>query len=135
MTDILLDTHIFLWLMNGDSKLNTKNLEKIETTINSGFRVSLSAISVWEIGMLVAEERTTLTQPVDKWLNQAIKISSASIVEPSIDILLDSCSLPGQFHGDPADRMIVATSRIRRLPLVTQDEKIIAYIKSGFCLG
>jgi PIN domain nuclease of toxin-antitoxin system len=135
MTDILLDTHVFLWLMNGDSKLNSKNLERIETTVNSGARISLSAISIWEIGMLAAKERITLTQPIDKWVNQAMEVSSACIVELSVDILLDSCFLPGQFHGDPADRMIVATSRIKRLPLITQDEKIVAYIEKGFCSG
>jgi PIN domain nuclease of toxin-antitoxin system len=82
----------------------------------------------------VEKERITLTQPIDKWLQQAIEVSSVNIIDLSIDILLDSCFLAGEFHGDPADRMIVATSRIKRLPLVTQDEKIIAYAQKGFCL-
>jgi PIN domain nuclease of toxin-antitoxin system len=134
MSDLLLDTHIFLWLMNGDQKLNKKNQERIEKAVNSGAEICLSAISIWEIGMLVAKQRIMLSQSVDKWIDQAIEISSVKIIELSNEILLDSCSLLGQFHGDPADRMIVATSRMKRIPLITQDEKILSHIENGFCL-
>ncbi|MDR1031966.1 MAG: type II toxin-antitoxin system VapC family toxin [Holosporales bacterium] len=134
MSDLLLDTHVFLWLMNGDQKLNKRNQERIEKIVNSGARICLSAISIWEIGMLVAKQRIVLSQPIDKWINQAIEISSIKIIELANEILLDSCSLPGQFHGDSADRMIVATSRIKHMPLITQDEKILSYIENGFCL-
>ncbi|MDR1234145.1 MAG: type II toxin-antitoxin system VapC family toxin [Holosporales bacterium] len=134
MSDLLLDTHILLWLMNGDQKLTKGNQERIEETVNSGARICLSAISIWEIGMLVSKGRITLSQPVNKWIEQAIEVSSTKIIELSREILLDSCSLSGQFHGDPADRMIVATSRITHIPLITQDEKILPYIEAGFCL-
>jgi PIN domain nuclease of toxin-antitoxin system len=133
MTDLILDTHIFLWLMGGDPKLNRKNLERIETASNAGFRLCISAISIWEIGILGSKKRITFAQPVERWIRQAIQISSTKIIDLSMDILLDSCNLPEEFHGDPADRMIVATSRIMDIPLVTQDERIIAYINKGYC--
>ncbi|GHU10997.1 twitching motility protein PilT [Alphaproteobacteria bacterium] len=127
MTDILLDTHIFLWLMNGDSKLAQENLSKIDSVINSEGRICLSAISIWEIAMLEAKRRIALTQPIRKWVEQAIEIAFVKVMELSTEILLDSCHLPGEFHSDPADRMIVATSRVKNIPLITQDEKILNY--------
>jgi PIN domain nuclease of toxin-antitoxin system len=133
MTDILLDTHIFLWLLNGDSKLDPKNLKRIEDSSNSGGRICISAISIWETAMLEKKGRITLAQPVDRWVEQMIRLSSAKVMELSVEILLDSCHLPGEFQSDPADRMIAATSRVHNIPLITQDEKILDYINKGFC--
>lgn len=133
MSDILLDTHIFLWLMNGDLKLSKKNIERIESSINSESRICISGISVWEIAMLEKKGRITFSQPINKWIEHAIELSSVKIIELSTDILLDSCHLPGEFQSDPADRMIVATSRVHNIPLITQDEKILNYINEGFC--
>jgi PIN domain nuclease of toxin-antitoxin system len=133
MTDALLDTHIFLWLLNGDSKLNKENRERIEDIANSGGRICISAISVWETAMLEKKGRITLAQPVAKWLEQAVKLSHVKVMELTTEILLDSCNLPGNFQSDPADRMTVATSRIHNIPLITQHEKILDYIKKGFC--
>lgn len=66
MSDILLDTHIFLWLMNGDLKLSKKNIERIESSINSESRICISGISVWEIAMLEKKGRITFSQPINK---------------------------------------------------------------------
>lgn len=133
MSDILLDTHIFLSLMNGDLKLSKKNIERIESNINSESRICISGISVWEIAMLEKKGRITFSQPINKWIEHAIELSSVKTIELSTDILLDSCYLPGEFQSDPADRMIVATSRVHNIPLITQDEKILNYINEGFC--
>ncbi len=133
MSDILLDTHIFLWLMNGDLKLSKKSIERIEVSVNSESRICVSAISVWEIAMLEKKGRITLSQPINKWIEHAIELSSVRIIELSTNILLDSCHLPGEFQSDSADRMIVATSRVHNIPLITQDEKILNYINKGFC--
>jgi PIN domain nuclease of toxin-antitoxin system len=135
MNDLLLDTHIFLWLLNGSPRLSKENRERIENSINSGGRICISAISVWETAMLENKGRIILTQPIGKWLEQALKLSSAKTMELSAEILLDSCNLPGDFQSDPADRMIAATSRINNIPLITQDEQILLYIKKGFCPG
>ncbi|MDR2681582.1 MAG: type II toxin-antitoxin system VapC family toxin [Holosporaceae bacterium] len=133
MSDILLDTHIFLWLLAGDIKLSKKNTDLIDQCTNSGNRICLSAISIWEIAMLDYRRRIQLTQSVDKWLSTAVEISFVRILELSPEILIDSCRLPGDFHADPADRMIVSTSRINNIPLLTQDERILSYITQGFC--
>jgi PIN domain nuclease of toxin-antitoxin system len=128
MNDLLLDTHIFLWLLNGSPKMSEENRE---SSANSGGRICISAIFVWETAMLEQKSLIIPTQPVGKWLEQALKLSSAKTMELSAEILLDSCNLSGDFQSDPADRMIAATSRINNIPLITQDEQILSYIKRG----
>ena len=135
MTDLLLDTHIFIWLLTGDSNLKKENLSLIEDCINNGFRLCLSAISIWEIAMLEKKKRIVLSLPVTKWINKALDKSSAKVIDLSVDIVVDSCNLPGAFHSDPADRLIVATSRVCNIPLVTQDSKILDYISQGFAIS
>jgi PIN domain nuclease of toxin-antitoxin system len=133
MSDVLLDTHIFLWLLTGDTRLGGENLGIIERRVASGGRICLSAISIWEMAMLESKGRIQLTQSLDRWISKALELSSANVVELSSEILIDSCRLPGDFHADPADRMIVSTSRINNVPLITQDDKILNYISKGFC--
>lgn len=135
MTDLLLDTHIFIWLLTGDSNLKKENLSLIEDCINNGFMLCLSAISIWEIAMLEKKKRIVLSLPVTKWINKALDKSSAKVIDLSVDIVVDSCNLPGAFHSDPADRLIVATSRVCNIPLVTQDSKILDYISQGFAIS
>ena len=135
MTDLLLDTHIFIWLLTGNSSLKKENLSLIENCINSDFRLCLSAISIWEIAMLEKKKKILLSLPVTKWITEALNKSSAKIIDLSVDIIIDSCNLPGTFHADPADRLIVATSRICNIPLITQDSKILDYISQGFAIS
>ncbi len=135
MSDLLLDTHIFIWLLMGNSKLTKKNLSLIENCADNGFRLCLSAISIWEIAMLEKKKKILLSLPVTRWINEALNKSSAKIIDLSVDIIVDSCNLPGTFHSDPADRLIIATSRICNIPLITQDNKIIDYISQGFAIS
>jgi PIN domain nuclease of toxin-antitoxin system len=133
MSDFILDTHIFLWLLTGDTRLSEQNLGLIEHRVASGGRICLSTISIWEIAMLESKGRIQLTQPLDRWISTALELSSANVLELSREILIDSCRLPGDFHADPADRMIVSTSRISNIPLITQDDRILHYIAKCFC--
>lgn len=132
MTDLLLDTHIFIWLLIGNQKLENKNLALIDSCLESKSKLCLSAISIWEIAMLEKKKRILFSSPITKWIEEAIKQSAIQIIDLSIEIMIDSCNLPGEFHSDPADRMIVATSRIHKIPLITQDHRILDYISSGF---
>ena len=125
-TDILLDTHVFLWLMNGDETLKPETRKLIQSTCKEN-NLLLSAISIWEIALLLKKERISLTQPLPQWIDKAKALSFLKIIPLDADIALESCALPGDFHGDPADRMIVATSRIFNSPLMTRDKKIIEY--------
>lgn len=131
MNNILLDTHIFIWLMSGSDRLTQKAKKSIETcTENEGY-IFVSAISIWEIGMLVQKRRLTLKEPILQWVQESLSAPYTQLATLSPEIAVESCQLPGEFHGDPADRMIVATSRVLNTPLLTMDDRILSYANNG----
>ena len=77
--------------------------------------------------MMAERGRIQLTISPQEWLDYAIHQAHTRILPLSAGIALDSCSLPGEFHKDPADRLIVATARVHHIPLVTKDQKIRHY--------
>jgi len=123
---IVLDTHALVWWANDDAELSPAARNAIEGELDGG-QIVVSAISAWEIAMLVERGKLVLAMDVDSWLDTVRQIESIRFVPVDIEIGLKSVSLPGEFHKDPADRMIVATARKMAAPLVTRDEKIRAY--------
>ncbi len=125
---IVLDTHALIWWVNGDSSLSTPASLVIqnEQEDEDGL-ILVSAISAWEIAMLVDKGRIALTMDVDDWLDVVKDIDGLRFVPVDNDIAVQSTRLPDDFHKDPADRMIVALARHVNAPLVTADEKIRAY--------
>lgn len=129
--NLILDTHAFIWLMEGDTNLSKGSRDKIVKSSREG-TLYVSAISVWEIAMLQNKERISLTLPLQVWVERAETLPFLKIVPVDSAIAIESCKLPGTFHGDPADRMIVATSRLLSIPLMTRDKKIIEYGKDAY---
>jgi PIN domain nuclease of toxin-antitoxin system len=123
---IVLDTHALVWWATGDKELSRKARAMIERELDGG-QIVISAISGWEIAMLVQRERLVLTMDVATWLATVEQIEAVHFVPVDVEVGLKSVDLPGEFHKDPADRMIVATARKLAAPLVTRDEKIRAY--------
>lgn len=123
---IVLDTHTLVWWVTGDEALSKKAKTAIDRELNGG-QIIVSAISAWEIAMLVERERLVLSMDVESWLATVAKIDAVRFMPLDVEIALKSVDLPGSFHKDPADRMIVATARKLAVPLVTKDEKIRAY--------
>ena len=89
--------------------------------------IGVSAISCWEVAKLVECGRLVLPCPVFDWIRQALAYPGVRLIELSPRISVESTQLPGTFHRDPADQIIVATSRILNVPLVTVDHKILEY--------
>ena len=87
----------------------------------------IASISIWEFAMMAAKKRIRLKVSVAKWLSRALKETGLGVIEISPEIAIDACNLPGNFHKDLADRLIVATARVNNLRLVTKDEKMLAY--------
>ena len=87
----------------------------------------IASISIWEFAMMVAKKRIILKIPVAKWLSRALNETGLGVIEISPEIAIDACNLPGQFHKDPADRLIVATARVNNLRLLTKDQKMLEY--------
>lgn len=125
---IVLDTHAVLWWVNGDAKLSPNALAAIENEfrLDDG-NILISAISAWEIALLVEKGRVTLSMGIDDWLDTVEEIDRVRIVPVDTATVVESTRLPGEFHRDPADRMIVALARHFNADLVTADEKIKKY--------
>ncbi len=77
--------------------------------------------------MLHSRGRLNLARPLDEWLALALGRAGVVPLALSAKIAVDSCRLPGELHGDPADRIIIATARAHSCPLITADDKILAY--------
>ena len=125
---IVLDTHALIWWVNGDSQLsiNAKRAIENEQQHEEGI-ILVSAISAWEIALLVERDRLTLGMNLDDWLETVSEIEGMRFVPVDEAVGVESTRLPGDFHKDPADRMITALARHFNVPLVTADENIRAY--------
>jgi PIN domain nuclease of toxin-antitoxin system len=82
---------------------------------------------VWEIGMLESKGRLLLNLPCEAWVREALKTPGLTLAPLTPEIAVDSTRLPGAFHGDPADRIIVATARRLGARLLTRDRKLLEY--------
>ena len=87
----------------------------------------LSAISIWEVAKKVSLGKLNLSIPIRDWLKKAIRSPYIEIIPLCVDISLESTILPGKFHKDPADQIIVASARHNNMLLLTADEKINNY--------
>lgn len=129
MSLVLLDTHTALWLDGGGRMLPTA-VAAIDAGSATGEAV-LSSITAWEIGLLVKKGRLKLDLDAAAWLDRFLAIPGIRLVPLSATAALASSFLPEPFHGDPADRMLVATARELAATLVTRDERILAYDATG----
>jgi PIN domain nuclease of toxin-antitoxin system len=122
---IILDTHIWVWWVDGNDKLTKTQLETI--TIHETDVIGVSAISVWEVAKLVELGKIELQPSLYEWVENALNYPGIRLIELTPDIAIESTQLPGVFHRDPADQIIVATARIYDCSLVTSDGKILKY--------
>lgn len=124
---IVLDTHALIWWVNGDKKLSETALKTIENEIKDDEKILVSSISTWEIALLVEKGRLSLTMDVDDWLHTISQIEGVKFAPVDNDIAVHSVRLPGEFHPDPADRIIIALARHHSIPLITSNSKIREY--------
>lgn len=122
---ILLDTHIWVWLVGACPQLRPRQIELIDQNKTGGLGVSI--FSCWEVAKLVEKQRLELQQPVIDWIRIALSQPYMRLIPLTPEIAVESTQLPSGFHGDPADQLIVATSRVLGVPLLTADEKILGY--------
>lgn len=123
---ILLDTHAWLFWVDDDlGQLSKKATQQITRASTLG----VSIISCWEVAMLVAKQRISLSLDVQKWIDTALKYPGIQLLNLDAEIVVMSTRLPGTFHGDPADRLIAATCLKFGVPLVSKDKRIRAWGK------
>jgi PIN domain nuclease of toxin-antitoxin system len=121
---LLLDTHVWLWWLLGQSELAARERDVLDALAAAGTPPGLSAISLWEAQMLVAKGRLELSMPLAHWLSVAAAPETIALLPLDVEVVLALDNLPASFHGDPADRIIVATARAHGLPLATRDSNI-----------
>ena len=122
--DILLDTCAVLWAAGVPSRLSvlaTRILEAPDSVVH------VSAITAAELACGVDRERIQLTEHWKPWFRRCLDVNGWNCLSLDLDVIEEAYSLPPPFHQDPADRMLVATARLRRLTIVTADEKILGY--------
>lgn len=125
---IVLDTHALVWWVSGGDQLSARAREAIgaEQASAEG-QLLVSSITAWEVAMLVERGRLVLTMDVDDWLETVASIEGVYFVPVGKEVAVQSVRLPGDFHPDPADRMITALARHYSLAVVTADKKIQEY--------
>lgn len=129
---VVLDTHVWIWLINGDDKIKNSGLLTIINKALKNSSIYIPAISLWEAAMLAYKDRITFSENTLEWIKMASSAPGISVYPITPEIAFESTALPGRFHGDPADRLIVATTRIINGTLLTFDKKIIDYAGKGF---
>ncbi len=121
---IIVDTHVWVWWVDGSPQLPADYLAYIQSEMANG--VGVCAISCWEVAKLVELGRLQTAIPVEQWLALALQ-PPVLLLPLTPEVAVGSTRLPGKFHRDPADQLIVATSREYDCALVTIDRVIRTY--------
>ena len=117
---IVLDTHAWIWWAASPARLSVR----ARAAIDAAGVVGVSAISVWELAMLVAKKRLELDRDVLAWARQALALPRVALLPLSPEIAVASSGLPAEFPGDPADRIIVSTAREDGAAVVSKDARL-----------
>lgn len=121
---LLLDTHVLLWWILDAPGLAPAQVEAIERAEAAVRRLTISAISLWEIAKLVERGRLDLEISIDVLFEEIEDHPSVSVLPLTSRVALESTRLGPGFPRDPADQIIAATARVHGLRLVTADERI-----------
>jgi PIN domain nuclease of toxin-antitoxin system len=126
---LLLDTHIALWLDSGDGRLRGSTQALIDGCWQSGGTVLFSAVTTWEIALLVDTGRIDLDVPVEQWVERFLNRPGIEAVPLSHHAASRSYRLHHLEHRDPADRLLIAMAIEHACPLVTYDDRIARFAK------
>jgi PIN domain nuclease of toxin-antitoxin system len=127
---LLLDTHVWLWLVAGGPDLSTETRDMINAAAAAG-TLRIAAISRWEIALPASRGRIVLGKSIGFWLREALADPGPGLDPLTAEIAVESYALPDVFHRDPADRLIVATARVANATLMTRDRRILDYAARG----
>jgi PIN domain nuclease of toxin-antitoxin system len=120
----LLDTHVWIWSQSAPERLGPASVELLSDPHEALY---ISTVSTLEIARLAARGQIEIRNDLNQWVRQSLELLLCSTIELDHAIALASYALPGDFHRDPADRILVATARLHGLILLTADERILAY--------
>jgi len=124
VNEVLLDTHVWIWVSIEKRELLSN---KAKSFIDEARQKWISAISCWELAKLVEKKRVSFSIPTITWIRRSLGEYRINVAELSPEIVVESTQLKG-FHQDPADQIIVATSRVLGMPLLTSDRRILDFL-------
>lgn len=122
---IIFDTHIWVWNVQEDKRLTKDRQDLIRS--HESDEIGICAISLWEVAKAVELKRLKFSMPVEDWFVIALNSPGIVLLPLTPSIAVESTQLPGQFHKDPFDQLIVATARVFDVPLITSDSDILKY--------
>lgn len=124
MTTVLLDTHVLVWLLEGDDRLGHEARQLADGAVRED-TLLVSAMTFWEVAMLARRHRLVLVQPVASWRHNVLELGISEIpVSGDIGILATELE---DFPPDPADRIIAATAMVQGARLITADASILGW--------
>ncbi len=132
----LVDTHVLVWLMQDNARLSEPAKAAIRQASNEGCLI-VSAITPWEIGLLVSKKRLFFESDLQVWIDEALHSPGVSLLPLLPSIAVESTRLPWEMHPDPADRILVASARHLGATLITADQLLLGYGARGYlrCLA
>lgn len=126
---LLLDTHTWIWLVNGSDKLGPQATIDLDAAA-ARQRMGVSEISFWEISTKASKGRLTVAGGPRVWLRNASKLPGLGIVQVDREVLVESALLEWAHH-DPADRLLVATARRFGMRIASADDQLIEYCRGA----
>lgn len=126
----ILDTHVWLWLMEGDPGIGAEVIGALEHAASVGL-LYVTSLSLWEIAMLERAGRVRFTVPVETWLEEALETPGLNLMQIDAQVAAESVRLPGEFPGDPVDALLVAAVRTHGGTLYTADPVLASYASTG----
>ncbi len=127
---LLLDTHTFIWMVEDHPRLGNETTKALNRAARQNC-IAVSAITPWEVALLVSKKRIDLNQDPLAWVSAALSFPGMHLVPLEPEIAVASTRLPFEMHPDPADRILVATARHLGATLVTADEALLKLGKGG----
>ncbi len=128
---VVLDTLVWVWAMEGVDQLRAPAVRSAIERASEQGRLYVSAVSLFEVAQWHQQERLLLSLALEDWIRDAVDTPGLSVVQPHEQVAIEASRLPGGFHGDVLDRLIVATTRKLGAALVTADRALLAYGESG----
>ena len=127
---LVLDTHVLLWALLQPEELS-EDIKQHIALAQQNCQLFLCSISLWEIAMLKLKRRINIYEPIKDFLNYIANINGLSVKDVSPEIAAESVLLMDNFHSDPADRIIVATTKVFGATLITRDQQILKWANLG----
>ena len=130
MPTLLLDTCAVIFIADDQRIEQPARREIASASATDG--VLVSPVSAWEIGLLAVKRGLAFVPDPKTWFNDFLASPGVRLAPLTPDIAIESSFLPLPLHADPADRLLIATARALTVPIVTRDERILAYARAGF---